>query len=1362
MDIKDSYLHGTVGVVKSISVSADKLTYNLADVNNTAKTVTLPLATQSANGLLSKEDKTKLDQTTGLNQAIPYIVGPSTDTTAGTWTGSYAGITAYTEGLTIIYVPAVAGASTTTLNINELGAKTCYYTGTSKLTTHYAVGTPILLTYSGGGWKRADYYLNTYASAFCNTAAATSAKTASCYNYTLKANSYIHVLIQYSNTIAGAITMNINNTGAKPIYINGSASSASNYTLPAGTYIAFYDGTNFYFRTDGILPGTIENATNATSASKVANNLVIKLKSGTTEGTDLYTYNGSAEKTLDIQQGSNITLTTSANTLSIAASDTKVTQTNTTANASYRVLFSGNPNDTTETATARKSAKLIFNPHTETLKTTLFSGNVYGTLYTERGVLPSTAGNIGSGKLGWFTVLNSSGYAGDNTGFPTVNNANGILWLGTHLNDIDSTKVGYGHQLGFSSNGKVYHRSISNGSFPTTANGGSWKQIAYTTSNITGNAATADKLKNSIKLWGQDFDGSADVSGSLTGVTSINMDGDIIINDGNNHDRYIKWQYNNTDDYGWRIGYLGSKSNDDNDLTIDSYRKKEGWASALYFKHTTLNAHFAGTVVAPTFQGNLDGSYINKLTNYTKATAVGSIADTDSLNTALGKLEFKTDFIYNDLFGTDNDEVINKWSEIVDFIDSVKEGTDITDEFVTRQTEQEVTGNKKFINIDGTYFRYGNNGVRLIGQGEYGYLQLGQFAGDDTRTHKGKITGINAQTLTSLDIKSNVSTFYGTVTATKFITSGGTSSQFVKGDGSVDSNTYATTGSLDNYIQIGTSGANTAYKRNFNINGTAYDVFRNSNSDLPTVYVHTSKGNNQLSYSNGSNSLKYTTIQYLSFALEDNGGRDIYLLIADLTNWKVDTSCDIALIGTIYGHRGDNQSLTGSYNITAQCTSYAGGSRQVLYTDTYTVRTVQPYIVDYNGTRYLALKKRGSGDTIYFIGYAKGLLSSYITINASSGNALPSGLTIVHSPSTTFSKIATTMLFDGTSERTILHSGNYTDYTVKKDGTGASGTWNIDITGSAAKLTTVSKKAWGQTYWTSEGVPTNISGDIYNAGNIWIPARETDKYITFTSSSTNSDGMHSWRIGYLGSGEGDGNHFILQSTKNTTNTWSNAMVITNWDLCTTFGGNVCPLVNNTKTLGTSSLKWNNVYATTFTGNLTGTASKVTVGLSANDYYRAIVVHTAGNALYSAGTGSGKPQYNYYTGDVKAKSFTTDGGNFNGNATTATTLKTTTIVSDEEFILSNASWTDTDYTFTSLASGTYAIQVTCENLVASGIMSVYKNIDDTAGDEIPLHVYHDSTQPWRPYLRTSGKKLQISSNDVTAQPRKVTIKIAQIL
>ena len=66
-------------------------------------------------------------------------------------------------------------------------------------------------------------------------------------------------------------------------------------------------------------------------------------------------------------------------------------------------------------------------------------------------------------------------YAGtDNSyGFPVSNNANGMLWLGSHVGN-------YGHQLGFSSDGRIYDRYISNGSFSTIKNGGSWKKIAWT------------------------------------------------------------------------------------------------------------------------------------------------------------------------------------------------------------------------------------------------------------------------------------------------------------------------------------------------------------------------------------------------------------------------------------------------------------------------------------------------------------------------------------------------------------------------------------------------------------------------------------------------------------------------------------------------------------------------------------------------------------------------------------------------------------------------------------------------------------------------------------------------------------------
>lgn len=208
--------------------------------------------------------------------AIPFIVG--TGSTAGTWLGSLDGLTAYTDGLLILYKPSVAGASTTTLNINSLGAKTVYRNSTTKLTTHYPANQPILLVYStsqnSGCWMAIDDYpgdSDTVPQVQMNTAAATAAKAGACTYFTAKAKSYVMVNIRYANTAASAITLNVNGTGAKPIYINGAASSSSNHTLPAGSYFVYYDGTNYYFRTDEILPAKIDidDVSGTTTASAV-------------------------------------------------------------------------------------------------------------------------------------------------------------------------------------------------------------------------------------------------------------------------------------------------------------------------------------------------------------------------------------------------------------------------------------------------------------------------------------------------------------------------------------------------------------------------------------------------------------------------------------------------------------------------------------------------------------------------------------------------------------------------------------------------------------------------------------------------------------------------------------------------------------------------------------------------------------------------------------------------------------------------------------------------------------------------------------------------------------------------------------
>ena len=58
---------------------------------------------------------------------------------------------------------------------------------------------------------------------------------------------------------------------------------------------------------------------NASTATSVGTSLVLKANSGTTEGTDLYTFNGETSKTLNIVAGANITITSTAGQWSIAS-----------------------------------------------------------------------------------------------------------------------------------------------------------------------------------------------------------------------------------------------------------------------------------------------------------------------------------------------------------------------------------------------------------------------------------------------------------------------------------------------------------------------------------------------------------------------------------------------------------------------------------------------------------------------------------------------------------------------------------------------------------------------------------------------------------------------------------------------------------------------------------------------------------------------------------------------------------------------------------------------------------------------------------------------------------------------------------
>ena len=87
--------------------------------------------------------------------------------------------------------------------------------------------------------------------------------------------------------------------------------------------------------------------------------------------------------------------------------------------------------------------------------------------------------------------------------FATSDNSNSVITLNRHNGEYNS-------QLGFSSNGYLYYRKKSN----TANNTQAWKVLAFTDSDITGNAATASAvpysgLTGTVPTWNQNTTGSA-------------------------------------------------------------------------------------------------------------------------------------------------------------------------------------------------------------------------------------------------------------------------------------------------------------------------------------------------------------------------------------------------------------------------------------------------------------------------------------------------------------------------------------------------------------------------------------------------------------------------------------------------------------------------------------------------------------------------------------------------------------------------------------------------------------------------------------------------------------------------------------
>lgn len=155
MSIQSEISRISNNVNNSLDVLAEQGVTVPADANSN----NLPELIRSAGNQFEAALNGKAD----LSEGVFFIKGASG--TAGTWTGTHPDITAYYDGLMIAYKIGVAGASTTTLNINGLGAVKVVKNASSAISTNFAVNSVIFLVYTVDGstayWKAHDYDANT-------------------------------------------------------------------------------------------------------------------------------------------------------------------------------------------------------------------------------------------------------------------------------------------------------------------------------------------------------------------------------------------------------------------------------------------------------------------------------------------------------------------------------------------------------------------------------------------------------------------------------------------------------------------------------------------------------------------------------------------------------------------------------------------------------------------------------------------------------------------------------------------------------------------------------------------------------------------------------------------------------------------------------------------------------------------------------------------------------------------------------------------------------------------------------------------------------------------------------------------------
>ena len=219
---------------------------------------------------------------------------------------------------------------------------------------------------------------------------------------------------------------------------------------------------------------------------------------------------------------------------------------------------------------------------------------------------------------------------GKHTGIPIGVNGSGTVTLRlppkidaeTTGNASTATNATYANWLRTSSHtDHLFHTEWDNaGYFWTyvTAGNGEYRAVRVARSDRSGNADTATKLATARSLWGNNFDGSAAITGAITGTPSIEFKPAATTS---NNGGYLDFHYNqSTADYTSRIIESASGTLSINNVTI---------TTGKVVTATTFNGALTGNVT-----GNCSGSSGSCTGNAATATRANSATKADTATNA--------------------------------------------------------------------------------------------------------------------------------------------------------------------------------------------------------------------------------------------------------------------------------------------------------------------------------------------------------------------------------------------------------------------------------------------------------------------------------------------------------------------------------------------------------------------------------------------------------------------------------------------------------------------------------------------------------------------------------------------------------